>query len=99
MKKNQIILLIVLFTLSLGDIAYGQSKWEKILDKADDDYEIGEYEDARGKIDNLKKEAIKSYGANSNYFAMAMVLEAKYDVALGILRNIGGTIGFCHQHE
>ncbi|MFT7034669.1 MAG: CHAT domain-containing protein [Cyclobacteriaceae bacterium] len=92
MKKNQIILLIVLFTLSLGDLAFGQSKWEKILDKADDDYEIGDYEDARSKIDNLKKESIKSYGVNSNYFAMAMVLEAKYDVALGILNGVSSTL-------
>lgn len=92
MKKNQIMLLIALFTFSLGDIAYSQSKWEKILDKADDDYEIGDYEDARSKIDDLKKEATKSYGVKSNYFAMAMVLEAKYDVALGILKNVDNTL-------
>ncbi|MFY0652721.1 MAG: CHAT domain-containing protein [Cyclobacteriaceae bacterium] len=92
MKKKQIYLHIILFILTTTTISFGQSKWEKILDKADDDYEIGNYEDARGKIKNLKKESIKSYGANSNYFAMAMVLEAKYDVALGILKNVSTTL-------
>ncbi|MEQ6120659.1 CHAT domain-containing tetratricopeptide repeat protein [Reichenbachiella sp. MALMAid0571] len=92
MKKNQINLLIILFCIVVIHTSYGQSKWEKILDKADDDYEIGNYEDARSTVDKLKKESIKSYGANSNYFAMAMALEAKYDVALGILKNVQASL-------
>lgn len=92
MKKNQINLLIVLFLGLSVNTLNAQSKWEKILDRADDDYEIGNYEDARGKVDNLKKESIKSYGVKSNYFAMAMVLEAKYDVALGILKNVDASL-------
>ncbi len=92
MKKHQINLLIVLFLALSVSVSYGQSKWEKILDSADDDYEIGNYDDARAKIDRLKKESIKSYGEKSNYFAMAMVLEAKYDVALGILKNVDASL-------
>ena len=92
MKKNQLILIIILFACCSYSPLFSQGKWEKILDSADDDYEVGNYEDARGKIDKLKKESIKTYGANSNYFAMAMVLEAKYDVALGILKTVDATL-------
>lgn len=86
MKNAQINLLIVLFLtcLQMPD-SMAQSKWDKVLDKAADDYDLGDYPSARSKIKKLKKESIKSYGAISTYMAIALVKEAKYDVALGNL--------------
>ncbi len=88
MKNTQKNLLIILFLFFSSSVTFSQSKWDKILDKAADDYELGDYPSARSKIEKLKKESIKSFGANSKYLAIALVKEAKYDVALGVLKTV-----------
>lgn len=85
MKNTQLILLIILFAFTQSFNTKAQSKFDKILEAAAEDYEIGDYPDARSKIDRLKKESIKKYGATSEFMAISLVKEAKYDVALGML--------------
>lgn len=92
MNNNQKNLAIILFLCLTVLTGQAQSKWDKILDKADDKYEIGDYPGARKLILKLKKGATKKLGPSNNYMAIALIQEAKYDVALGILTNVESTV-------
>lgn len=85
MKNNQKNLAIILFLALIVPAAMAQSKWDKILVKAADKYEIGDYPSARKQIDKLKKGVVKKLGTSNKYMAIAFIQEAKYDVALGLL--------------
>ena len=65
-----------------------QDKYQKVLDKAAEIYEIGDYPKARKQIQKLKKTSIKKLGPENKYLAMGYVIEAKYDVALGMLDDV-----------
>lgn len=75
--------------LMLGALVVNaQTKYDKKLEKADDAYEIGDYSTARKEVQKIQKKAAKKLGANNDFMPIAMIKEAKYDVALGFLGNI-----------
>jgi len=87
--KTTLKIYLVSFSIVMASTpALTQDKYEKILDKAADIYEIGDYPKARKQIEKLKKTAIKKLGSANKYLAIGYVKEAKYDVALGILGGV-----------
>ncbi|MCV9385477.1 CHAT domain-containing protein [Reichenbachiella ulvae] len=86
MKTLKTYLSLLLMLLVLG--AHAQTKYDKLLEKADDAYEVGDYEDARSEIDKIKKKSTKKLGPNNDFMPIAYIKEAKYDVALGFLSGI-----------
>ena len=65
-----------------------QAQYQKYIDKADSEYESGDYSSARKLIEKLKKKATKSLGNNNPYNAVALIKEAKINVGLGELVSV-----------
>ncbi|MEQ8926205.1 MAG: tetratricopeptide repeat protein, partial [Fulvivirga sp.] len=77
----------LILTLCLGlavSFSYGQ-KWDKYIDKADEQYEEGDYEKAKKTLDKFKKKVIKKLGANNEYMPGYHLRSAKFNLALGYL--------------
>ena len=71
-----------------SSVLFGQTKYDKKLEKADELYEVGDYSKARSEIEKIKKSTTKKIGGVNEFFPIAKIKEAKYDVALGILSGI-----------
>ncbi|PIB34815.1 hypothetical protein BFP72_05050 [Reichenbachiella sp. 5M10] len=86
--KSYLLLALLSFAMTVG----AQTKYDKKLEKADEAYELGKYEEARAEVEGIKKKSIKKLGANNDFLPIAYIKEAKYDVALGILGNIYNSV-------
>lgn len=86
-QVKQLSLLILLFSI-ISNGSFGQTKYDKKLEKAADLYELGNYPNARNEIEKIKKQTTKKIGGVNEFLPIARIKEAKYDVALGILGGI-----------
>ncbi|UXP31285.1 CHAT domain-containing protein [Reichenbachiella agarivorans] len=86
--KTYLFLMIVLSAFSVS----AQTKYDKKLEKADEAYELGQYNSARAEIEKIKKQSTKKLGATNDFLPIAYIKEAKYDVALGMLGNIDASV-------
>ena len=77
--------MVVILTLCVG---IANAQYQKIIEKADDKYESGDYSSARNQIAGLKKKATKDLSYNNPYNAIALVKEAKINVGLGELVDV-----------
>lgn len=66
----------------------GTAQYQKKFDKADEDYEKGNYSGARNKIEGVLKSVEKKLGSKNPYKAIALVKEAKIKVGLGELVGV-----------
>ncbi|MEQ8628384.1 CHAT domain-containing tetratricopeptide repeat protein [Ekhidna sp.] len=64
------------------------AQYQKYIEKADDEYEDGDYSSARKQIEKLKKTATKKLSFNNPYNAIGLVKEAKINVGLGELVSV-----------
>lgn len=90
MKLTKTYLTVLL--LSVVFVAGAQTKYDKKLEKADEAYELGQYESARSEIEKIKSKSTKKLGANNDFMPIALIKEAMYDVALGKLDNIQNSV-------
>jgi CHAT domain-containing protein/predicted negative regulator of RcsB-dependent stress response len=88
MKNSQLLTLLTILVLLSSVPAIGQTKYDKKLEKADELYELGDYTKARSSIDKIKKSTTKKIGGVNEFLPIARIKEAKYDVALGILKGV-----------
>lgn len=65
-----------------------QAQYQKSIEKADEEYQDGDYSSARIQIEGMKKKATKSLGYNNPFNAIALVKEAKINVGLGELVSV-----------
>lgn len=84
MKLLQITTTAVLILL----VNVGAAQYQKKFDKADEDYEKGNYSSARNKIEGVLKSVEKKLGSNNPYKAIALIKEAKIKVGLGELVGV-----------
>jgi len=85
-----IFLLISQFIISniLGQAA----SYQKSFDKADESFEIGDYEKALSIIYKLKEKTSSKLGATNNFTAQALIYEAKYYIGFGELVKVINTL-------
>ncbi|MEQ9468507.1 MAG: CHAT domain-containing protein [Ekhidna sp.] len=77
--------IVVALMLCVGT---ANSQYQKYIDKADEEYESGDYSSARKQIEKLEKKATKSLGFNNPYNAIGLVKKAKINVGLGELVSV-----------
>ncbi|ELR68159.1 hypothetical protein C900_00735 [Fulvivirga imtechensis AK7] len=76
--------LVVILLLLAPAIIYGQ-KWEKYLDKADAQYEEGDYAKATKTLSKFKSKVSKKLGPQNEYMPQYYLREARFNLAVGIL--------------
>jgi len=88
-SKAHIFFILVLF-LSQG--AHAQSKWDKMIGKAEASYKIGDYTKANKNLAKFNKKATKKLGKQNEYTPTYYVLLAKYKLAAGQLLDFESNI-------
>ena len=88
MKRTKTSLILATTFLLTCFFAFGQTKYDKKLEKADEFYDHGDYSKARAEIEAIKKSSTKKLGAANDFMPIAKIREAQYDVALGYLQDI-----------
>ncbi len=83
--KSLLKVLIALCLFSMPIVSMGQSKYDKIILKADFQYDAGDYEKAKKTLDKFKKKVTKKLGANNDYMPGYHLRKAKFELALGYL--------------
>lgn len=69
--------------LIIGQIAFAQSKWDKMIGKAEASYTIGDYAKANKFLAKFNKKATKKLGKENEYTPTYFTLLAKYKLAAG----------------
>jgi CHAT domain-containing protein len=69
--------------LVAGQIAFAQSKWDKMIGKAEASYTIGDYVKANKYLAKFNKKATKKLGKQNEYTPTYFTLLAKYRLAAG----------------
>lgn len=77
----KLILICFLFSTKLSSA----QKWDKYIEKADNQYEQGDYEKAKKTLVKFKKKVTKKLGPTNEYLAGYYLRSAKFDLALGYL--------------
>ncbi|MCR9251556.1 MAG: CHAT domain-containing protein [bacterium] len=90
MNKIAKLILTLILTATVGLV--NAQKWQKSIDKINASYETGDYPKADKAIQKLKSKSIKKLGSPNKYQAMAIIKEAKNNVALGIFSNVDNLI-------
>ena len=83
MKSRISLICVLLFFISFS--AFAQSKYDKVLTKADAYYEQGDYLKAQKTLTKLRKKAKKKLGVNNKYEAIAKMELVKYNIDMGKL--------------
>lgn len=73
-------------------ITYGQTKWDKTLDKADAYYEIGDYGKSIKTLAKFNKKATKTIGSDHDYLMRYNLQVAKNSLASGFLEDFTSKI-------
>lgn len=81
-------LFLTLLALLLSLPKSATAQYQKYVDKAEEEYQDGDYSSARSQIEKLKKKATKSFGYNNPYNAIGLMKEAKINVGLGELVSV-----------
>lgn len=84
MKYLQPVLVFAILACSITVSA----QYQKSIDKADANYEVGNYSKARKDIAKMKKKASKKLGFNNPFNAIGFIKEAKINVGLGELVSV-----------
>lgn len=84
MKYFQYAMVVVLMLC----VSVSNAQYQKYIEKADEEYEKGNYSGARNQIEKLKGKATKSLGYNNPYNAIGLIKEAKINVGLGELVSV-----------
>lgn len=90
MIKNTRILFFIFFVAS--HLLYGQSKWDKMIGKAEAAYVTGDYAKANKYLAKFKKKSTKKLGAENAYTPTYYLLLAKYKLAAGQVLDFDNTI-------
>lgn len=77
-----LVCMMILFSIT------ATAQYQKSLDKADANYEVGEYSKARKDIAKMKKKSSKKLGFANPYNAIGLIKEAKINVGLGELVSV-----------
>jgi CHAT domain-containing protein len=80
--QSALVCMVLLFSIT------STAQYQKSLDKADANYEVGEYSKARKDIAKMKKKATKKLGFANPYNAIGLIKEAKINVGLGELVSV-----------
>lgn len=83
MKFCRIITLSVVLSL-VGTALFSQSKYDKSLKKAEDLYNLGDYEGAKSALEKARKKINSKLGATNPYTPGMTMSDAKYLLALGL---------------
>lgn len=79
-RNIRLLLIILLFTTQM---VVAQSKWDKMIDKAEASYVIGDYAKANKNLAKFNKKATKKLGKQNEYTPTYHLLVAKYQLAAG----------------
>lgn len=79
-SKTRISFIILLIS---SQMAFAQSKWDKMIEKAEASYYIGDYAKANKNLAKFNKKASKKLGKQNEYTPTYFTLLAKYKLAAG----------------
>lgn len=79
---------MLLFSCS---VSYAQN-WDKYLEKADAQYEEGDYVKAKKTLVKFKKKLSKKLGTNNEYMPQYYLREARFNLAVGVLVDFDNSI-------
>ena len=84
MKNLQFIITAICVMLAIS----ASAQYQKAIDKAEEQYEVGNYSGAISGILKMQKKATKKLGASNPYNAIGLIKEAKINVGLGQLTDV-----------
>ncbi len=87
-QLKQLMSIVLVLVITTG---YAQ-KWNKMIDKAEAKYVVGDYAKAVKLNEKLRKKAVKKLGPANNYIAVYHLNAAKYNLSTGDLRNFDSDI-------
>ncbi len=64
------------------------SQYQKIITKAEEKYDVGDYSAAGKLIASMKKKVAKKIGPKNPYSAIGFIKEAKFNIGLGYLNEV-----------
>ncbi|HET8860094.1 CHAT domain-containing tetratricopeptide repeat protein [Marivirga sp.] len=89
--KHLIYLLLIGFSLLIFDnqklMAQNVKKFNKYIEKAEKNFENGDFENALKFAKKLEQKSAKKFGAENQFVAVAKLKEAKYNWALGQFKD------------
>lgn len=77
-----------LVCIALICFSASHAQYQKSIDKAEAEYQSGDYSSARKQIAKMQKKVLKKLGAENPFSAIALVKEAKINVGLGELVSV-----------
>ena len=84
MKNPQFTVLVICLFIAFSS----KAQYQKAIDKAEAQYEVGNYSGAISGILKMQKKATKKLGGKNPYNAIGLIKEAKINVALGQLVEV-----------
>ena len=88
-QKTVLIILLILFWGTNQSVA---QNWDKMLDKINSTYEIGDYIKTKKYLIKLKKKTAKKLGKENKYIAEFYLLSARNNLAQGMLTDFSTDI-------
>lgn len=80
--QSALVCMVLLFSTSIA------AQYQKSIDKAEANYEVGDYAKARKDIAKMKKKATKKLGFANPFNAIGLIKEAKINIGLGELVSV-----------
>ncbi len=87
-KKHHLLIAFLL----ISQLSFSQSKWDKMINKAEASYTIGDYATANKNLAKFNKKSTKKLGKQNEYTATYYLLSAKYKLAAGQLADFESNI-------
>ncbi len=91
-RKGYPIFVIIFLLLTASLQAQEGSKYGKVLKKADDQYEVGNYIKANKTLNKYKNKVVKKYGAKNEYLPLYYIRRSRFNLAEGLLLDFENSI-------
>ena len=86
-KSNLRHALVLFLTASLSFTGFGQSKYDKAFQKAEDRYAAGDYKTAIDLLDAFKSKTDRKFGKENKYTSQYLLARARYSLASGMIMD------------
>jgi len=93
MKKHSYLSIVLVWTFfCVTPHVFAQDKWQKMINKAEAAYTIGDYETAISSLEKFRKKSSKKFGQQNQYTPAYYMLLAKYNLASGMIIAFEGNV-------
>src|SRR5689334_12011818 len=93
MKKHSYLSIVLVWTFfCVTPHVFAQDKWQKMINKAEAAYTVGDYETAISSLEKFSKKSSKKFGQQNQYTPTYYMLLAKYNLASGMIIAYEGNV-------